>query len=293
MVAIVLLAIFLKIIWKLKYNQITKGDISFHNLVQEFIFSLLVMLFFVHPTITSSISNIFGCVALGDKSYLKADMSILCEDATYLFWRDSSLAYVILYCFGAPLLLGGYMFHKKLSIVNSASGTYHLFRFLVDGYTKNCFYWEIVTMMQKLFVVVVSVIFSPSLQVYFGLWILISSIASTTYFKPFVSKVLKKYQIWSSSVLYFTLMTSLLFRYSEFNFTTEIALVIMVVVLNGNLAIVFMCKAGPAVIVPLFGEVVRLANPIFEAIISSAIILGMRKRIGRVGKSGASNPAKT
>jgi hypothetical protein len=68
-------------------------------------------------------------------------------------------------------------------------------KFLVKGYKDECFYWEILVMFQKLVIVTISVFFSASLQIYFGLWVLFVYIMITVRFKPFTEIIVFKRMI--------------------------------------------------------------------------------------------------
>jgi hypothetical protein len=198
-----------------------KPPTALNILLQRCAVSLLVVLFFVYPTVLEVSGNMLRCEDIdygflrGIKSVLVADRSISCSTAEYESYRKAGLAQLVVYGLGLPLLAA-----LLVTIVGRTlmKGDFRLarqlFYFMTGGYREGVWYWESVVLMRKAAVVLIAfAITDNQLKVYAGMWVMAAFFALNVVFKPFENVVLSRLETLSLITISISLNLSLLFQY--------------------------------------------------------------------------------
>jgi len=85
------------------------------------------------------------------------------------------------------------------------------FSFLTRGYREEMFFWDLVTTLRKIVIVLVSLFATAPLQLFFTTWILLVSWLGQHFFHPYESKLASKMDSSSLWVLLFTVTVGMLF----------------------------------------------------------------------------------
>eukprot|EP00937_MAST-01D_sp_MAST-1D-sp2_P002371 g2371.t1 len=158
-----------------KLNPVLRG----RNFCIKLVFFLL---FLIYPSTSSSILHMWDCISMRDgHSYLRSDMSIMCEAGgrvessllgdryTYGTYYNLSIFFTFVYPIGVPVLFFYtlYMYRKDLYVSHTTDDMYLVgahdheksrpnpevadeIGFLYAGYTPECWWWECVELLRKL-----------------------------------------------------------------------------------------------------------------------------------------------
>ena len=128
----------------------------------------VILLFFVHPTISEYVFNAFKCESFDGESRLYKDLEILCYKSEHmkfiyigipalLFWGND-LLYIIILVLGIPATALSIMIKNKNLLMTP--NMKEQLGFLYNGYRSASFYWEILIMYRKIMIVFISVFLS-------------------------------------------------------------------------------------------------------------------------------------
>jgi predicted outer membrane repeat protein len=146
------------------------------------LFSLwMLMLNLAYPNINSVTMKTFVCLELDTgESFLKADLSLACDDAAYSFYYNWALGSVFCFSLGIPALFFSLLYNNRGQIYphDPVSGEpmdmmtvcesrrenpaiMHL-QFLYDHYEPRYYWWECVELLRKFMLTGLLVFFAPS-----------------------------------------------------------------------------------------------------------------------------------
>jgi len=158
-------------------NKITLKDLARKNLPKDsisysflssfdnFTTAVTMTFFLIYPSIVEMTFGLLYCKRIGvcpDDLYLVADMSVQCWTPTHNSWVSAvGVPMVIGYIIGGPLLVFYFLYHSRAELLKpfdqvnkSVVRKYH---FLFKGYEPQFYYWELVVLSRKMFMVVVAV----------------------------------------------------------------------------------------------------------------------------------------
>lgn len=115
--------------------------------------TIIIVLFLVHPTITTIMFNAFNCQDVDGKSLLYEDLEIECNVGQHrLYSLSIALPSIVIWGLGIPslALLLLYQRRKDLTITETKAK----FGFLYNGYRiPQAYYWELIIMYRKIIVI--------------------------------------------------------------------------------------------------------------------------------------------
>eukprot|EP00004_Rigifila_ramosa_P022828 TRINITY_DN6320_c0_g1_i1.p1 TRINITY_DN6320_c0_g1~~TRINITY_DN6320_c0_g1_i1.p1 ORF type:complete len:1876 (+),score=264.68 TRINITY_DN6320_c0_g1_i1:886-6513(+) len=173
---------------------------SFHGLGLKVQQGTLVLLYVAHPGIVQGLLKLMVCYPVGPKRYAKSDMTVSCDDPSFVAMQAISIIYLLVYGVGG--LLGLFWAMKRNP---------QAFVFLTEGYKPERFYWDLVVTVRKLVFVAVSLFASAPLQLFFGTWILLLSWIAHHFAHPYESHLLSKMESASLWILLITVTVGGLF----------------------------------------------------------------------------------
>lgn len=124
------------------------------------IVSCIVLLFFMHPTLTTRTFMMFACQEVDkDEFYLAQDLNIQCYTVEHTLWIMSiGLPAVIIFVIGIPLGAFIVLYRRKAILMTEHCKA--TFGFLYSGFEMKFFYWECVIMIRKVLVISIVVFFT-------------------------------------------------------------------------------------------------------------------------------------
>jgi len=183
------------------------------NYMEGCVQAIILCLYLVHPSMVFEVLNFFKCSKYGDQLYLDQDTTVSCETDTYTYWAIFSGIYFVLYGLGLPLaavwalkryyvplhqnrksnrrskvVSKAYDYDATVSVNDRnleekeeetkpipihAEMFVRVFGFILQGYHVRAYYWEVMIMLRKIAIVIVSVFYNPVLQLFFRMLILL------------------------------------------------------------------------------------------------------------------------
>jgi len=110
---------------------------------------ILYTLFLVYPLVSSTIVRTFPCKTVLGEAYLLADFKVSCDDPIYTTWVWVATVAIFVYPVGIPVFFG-YLIWSHRFRLNEVAVRARL-GFLYDAYERDCWWWEIIDMLHKLF----------------------------------------------------------------------------------------------------------------------------------------------
>eukprot|EP00347_Sterkiella_histriomuscorum_P009615 403340531 len=175
--------------------------------------SLVILLFLVHPSLVSFFFKAFDCIAIDGENRNKEDLQILCSSNQHqVFSLLIALPGLIVWGLGIPFFAFILMLRKNKSL--DSIETRAQFGFLYRGYKKQFYYWEIIIMYRKIFLIFISVYIVGSgiiTQALIIFMTLIAFLLITMKKKPFQTVVLNNLEIISLITCSITIFCGLFF----------------------------------------------------------------------------------
>eukprot|EP00495_Collosphaeridae_sp_1-RS-2012_P006867 TRINITY_DN651_c0_g1_i2.p1 TRINITY_DN651_c0_g1~~TRINITY_DN651_c0_g1_i2.p1 ORF type:complete len:376 (+),score=48.58 TRINITY_DN651_c0_g1_i2:1069-2196(+) len=131
----------------------------------NYITAVIMCFFMIYPSIVEQTFGMLYCKPLGlceDDSFLVADMSVRCWTSSHTKWvLGLAMPMLLVYIIGGPIIVFYCLYsnrkelHKPFDQVNkSVLNRYH---FLFKGYEPQFYYWELVVLARKVFMVAIAV----------------------------------------------------------------------------------------------------------------------------------------
>jgi len=186
--------------WKFKRVQVNLIDYK-----PKYISAVLVINFLVHPLITKYTFKWFSCADIGTGSYLLADMTISCTSDAYQSWLGGAIAVAVIYCCGLPLLAFFLLFRNRFNL--SDKNTMIKYRFLYDGFDDRYYYWELMTVLEKMLLITLVVIFHSNngARLFTAVNIVFIYILLHVLLRPFTSDLIWKLQLAAQGAIFLVL----------------------------------------------------------------------------------------
>ena len=118
--------------------------------------SIIILLFFVHPTIVQYSISDFNCVDIDGETRLKPDLNVECWVGEHMFFTLAvALPCLVVWGLGIPFFALVMLMRYKDSLTKIE--TKEMFGFLYNGYKRENYFWEIIIMYRKIIVIFISV----------------------------------------------------------------------------------------------------------------------------------------
>lgn len=178
---------------------VNRGKYHLYLTLVDYVSMTLVVVYMVHPNIAMEILRSFKCTSVmgTGTSYMADDMRVDCGSSEYLTYRVVAIVYFVAYIIGS-LLVMGYQIVKRRDEIESVMkfdrnplNWHRVFKFMVTGYRKEFYFWEIVVLARKLCIVAASSAFSPGLQLVWSSVVIAVSVALTIHYQPYTIMLVK------------------------------------------------------------------------------------------------------
>ena len=137
----------------------------------RFLPSALFVTFLVVPDVSSLAFRSFRCECFGDESWLRADYSLQCSTGgcatehftdEYIRTRRTAWAVLWVYALGVPCGYALLLFYKRRAIMEQVcTPLADALAFLHSDFKPSCYWWELINLAQKLFVVGFATLIMP------------------------------------------------------------------------------------------------------------------------------------
>ena len=132
---------------------------SKYDSIGKIMSTLVILLFFLQPTIVEYSVSDFNCYQIDNQLRVKNDLTIICWSSVHYFF-SLAVALPSLVCWG----LGIPFFALILLIRNRGSlntiETKEKLGFLYNGYKKEYYFWEILIMYRKILIIFIAIFLS-------------------------------------------------------------------------------------------------------------------------------------
>lgn len=118
------------------------------------VMSLIVIVFFFHSSITNTTLYIFACKPLEEGSYLIKDMSVECYVGDHVVMLGLGVLSTAIWVVGYPVLIAILLRRHSRANTLMQEDTYMKYGFLLNGYKKETYYWELVIIARKVFIMI-------------------------------------------------------------------------------------------------------------------------------------------
>ncbi|CDW91326.1 UNKNOWN [Stylonychia lemnae] len=143
-----LLAIACTLIWYI-YKQIMRNQVLIASKIMS---SLVIILFLVHPSLVTFSFNAFKCKEIDEQERVQVDLEILCWSQEHTFYSCLvALPCIIVWGLGIPFFALSILIKMRKKLENFQIK--QKYGFLYRGYRKQYYYWEIVIMYRKIFII--------------------------------------------------------------------------------------------------------------------------------------------
>ncbi|CAG9330649.1 unnamed protein product [Blepharisma stoltei] len=192
---------------------------SLRVMKREFIATLCILFFLIHPSLTNYMFSAFSCMDIYEEKYLMKNLDIKCWDGTHTVYAFCiALPSIIIWSIGVPLFVFQHLTRNKRKLYQIE---YKIkYGFLYDGYQESRFYWEFVVMMRKMWIIFLSAIFnaiSPNIQALTCLSILLVFIYFQHIKRPFELADLNEMELRGVFVSAVTIYCGLYFLTNDLN----------------------------------------------------------------------------
>jgi len=203
-------------------------------LSENWILSVVVLLFMLHPNVAQYTFYVFTCVKLDTtRSFLQEDLDTICNDRTHNLWKFAcGVPFMALYTFGIPGF-AFYVLHKHKDDLKNKH-TRLKYGFLYDGYEQPYYFWELWVMMRKILVIAVTVFvagFGATTEALGGLIIANFALIAHLRCQPYEDDSLDQLESYSLYTTVITLIGGLFFYSGEVDTVSGVVFLITVVLL--------------------------------------------------------------
>ncbi len=173
----------------------------------------MVVLFLLHPSLSKIAMTVFSCEELPPDSgrwHLLADRNIMCFKGRHLLWIGIILPVLLLYSMGIPAYLFYLLWQNRDSL--KKPGVRRQYGFLYSGYKLEFYYYEMVLMLRKVFMVVVTVLLQtagPANQVPTAILFVVASLILHVALRPWQQEDLVMIETGSLTTQFATLFCGL------------------------------------------------------------------------------------
>jgi hypothetical protein len=196
----------------------------------------LFTVFLVYPYVSSSIFRMYNCYLLEGVYYMKMDFEIKCYSDQWNAMIGPSIAMILLYPFGIPFVTWVLLFRARR--VLDATKTQLELGFLYESYATACWYFEMLVMLNKLFLVSFVGFFPDLAQMPVALGWLLGYICTVLLIRPYQYKSDDRLDLFATSLLMLMCLCGhVLNTQPQLDETTDF---IMSLVLIGLFVIVFL-----------------------------------------------------
>ena len=144
-----------------------------------------ILVLLLHPTVSGEAFQLFRCRTIEGTTYLMADYSLHCYTTKWYQMLGLDMLVVVFFSFGAPAFVAGMLYRRRKDLKNE--NTVKLFGVLYYLYRDECYFYEAINMLFKVFLWSTLVFFEhgSEMQLACALVINVIQLCAHIYFRPF------------------------------------------------------------------------------------------------------------
>jgi len=144
-----------------------------------------ILVLLLHPTVSGEAFQLFRCRTIEGTTYLMADYSLHCYTTKWYQMLGLDVLVVVFFSFGAPAFVAGMLYRRRKDLKNE--NTVKLFGVLYYLYRDECYFYEAINMLFKVFLWSTLVFFEhgSEMQLACALVINVIQLCAHIYFRPF------------------------------------------------------------------------------------------------------------
>jgi len=209
----------------------------FSDFKRNMVISIITIIYFLHPTITTSALGIFQCIEVDkDDSRVRLDLEIKWFSAEHLMWALSfGVPMIAVWVVGAPLLALIALTKNRNKL--DEPGVKRYFIVMYQGLRHPMYYWEILNIIRKVLILSFNVFFPDSATMYKGILAVLLVILiyrMQIYLRPYVNKANDDWELISSVATGITLSGGLVFASEETVDVLDIFIFILIIYCNAK-----------------------------------------------------------
>ncbi|KAJ6248224.1 insulin-like growth factor binding protein [Anaeramoeba flamelloides] len=192
------------------------------SFINNFINAYTVLLSLIYLSLCYSILEVFDCTKQSNGVYtLNSEQHITCYDSSYYKHLASIIIFGLVYIIGTPIFLGWLMFHYSKKLTDKLFD--EKFGLLCSRYKKEYFYWELVIMIRKLFIVVFQIYLKEftNLQLILCIIVLLASLIAQTILNPYLAKRHNHLEFALLSISIILLFGGTIFNTGQFSYSSS------------------------------------------------------------------------
>jgi hypothetical protein len=202
---------------------------------RELIASIIILLFFAHPSIVISLFSSFNCMEIEPGEYWLIDsLDIRCWKGSHSFYVLAvSLPGIVAWCLGIPIICL-YMLHKNRRFLDKVQVRLK-YAYLFNGYKKEYYYWEFLILYRKIILITCAVFLgnsSQDLQALSVMIIMIISLHLQHTRAPYVYPQLNALELRSIIVVSTTIYSGLYFLTDHLTYEVNVGLFVLILATN-------------------------------------------------------------
>lgn len=135
---------------------------------------IILFCFFYGSLMEESFHFVKPCWSINGVRYMPIDTTIHCDSQEYINWTVYAWFRIILLGLGLPATCAFIVYQKKDRLFSLRTKKKSVYRFLVDGFRYDAWYWENILMLRKIGIILVAVFLrqDAASQVYAGIIVL-------------------------------------------------------------------------------------------------------------------------
>lgn len=208
--------------------------ITWRLLRDRIVLSIIVLMFIVHPSVTSMAVGLFNCYDLSDQLWLYKDLNVKCWDNTHKTYAlGIGIPMIVIWVIGLPLT--GFIVVRYYRKRLDEPGVIRKYRLLYQGYRHEAWYWEFVNIFRKVSVVFINIflsIYPPIYKTFVATLTLAIILRQQEQIKPYKIPVMNECEFRESTTSIITLFGGMFFILSDLPEALKIILVIIIFITN-------------------------------------------------------------
>jgi len=177
---------------------------------QRFWRMLLFTMFLIYPTVSSVVLRLYVCKNIEGVNYIVSDLRTTCDSQTYESYKTYGVFMIIVYPIGIPVFLLYMLFKYRHKLEDE--GVLAQLGFLYDGYDHKLWFFELIDMMHKLFLVALLAFFPGDLQLPFALAIVTLYSCLILVMNPYIRKGDDRLHLLCQTEIYLLLLSVYVFK---------------------------------------------------------------------------------
>jgi len=218
---------------------------------KQFVASLVVLFFLIHPNIVKADFGIFSCTEiLTGELWLNENLDIKCYGTTHAYYAATvALPSLMLWGIGIPSAVMAYLFRHKSDLKTLSMKL--KFGFLYTGFKLSRFYWEFIIMYRKIIIICCVVFignYSVKVQALTIMLVIAFFVVLQHFYEPYNNSSLNEMEMRAILVAAVTIYCGLYYLTDDLSEIAKIVIFVIMIVINLHFLLYFLSKLGISMI---------------------------------------------